>query len=221
MDRSRHPAALHVTLRRAVDGAPLAAPAALDALAERWWRLPPRLRLALVAVAVLTVIAAGTLHLTRSPWGAPVTVLVAAQDLEVGRTLAAGDLRSADRPAGLVPAGALREADHAVGATVVSSVPAGGVVTDRSLGDGGLGAGVPAGHAAVALPVELLPPLPPGARLDLVAADLDARGVLLAGDAVVLAEDDLHVWVVVGRPEAADVAAAAAAGTVSVVVVPP
>jgi hypothetical protein len=221
MDRSPRPASLPGRLLRIVDGAPPSAPAALDGLAERWWRLPPRLRAALVVVASLTLLAAGTLHLTRSPWGAPVTVLVAADDLEVGATLTAGDLRRADRPAGLLPDGALRDASPALGATVVAAVPAGGVVTDRHLGDGGLGAAVPAGHAAVALPADLVPALPAGARLDLVAADLDARGVLLATDAVVLAEDGLHVWVVVARSAAADVAAAAAAGAVSVVVVPP
>jgi hypothetical protein len=204
-------------LARPLDGAPFAAPAILDRAAERWWHLPPRVRaLCLIAAVVLTLVA-GTLHLTTSPWGAPTTVLVAARDLSVGQPVGPDDVRRADWPASLVPAGAVTE----VAGTVLAPVPAGSILTDLHLGDGGLGAALPAGRAAVGLPAELVPDLPPGSTIDLVAPDLDARGVILASRAVVLADDGTQVWVVVDHPEAADVAAAAATGSITVVVVPP
>jgi hypothetical protein len=204
-------------LARALDGAPFAAPAVLDRLGERWWRLPPRIRAALIGFGVVAALAAGTVHLVSSPWGPPVTVLVAADDLAVGDRVGPRDVRRADWPAELIPEGAVQE----VSGTVVAPVPAGGIVTDRHLGAGGIGALVPAGGAAVALPAELVPELPAGARLDLIGADLDTRGVRLASGAVVVATDGIHVWVVVDGDEATDVAAAVLTGAVTAVVVPP
>jgi hypothetical protein len=204
-------------LARTLDGAPFAAPAILDRAAERWWQLPPRVRaLCLVAAALLTL-AAGTVHLTTSPWGAPTTVLVAAHDLSAGQTLGPADVRRADWPATLVPAGAVTEA----GGTVLAPVPAGSILTDLHLGDGGIGASLPDGRAAVGLPAELVPDLPAGSTIDVVAPDLDARGVTLASRAVVLVDDGTQVWVVVDHREAADVAAATVTGSITVVVVPP
>jgi pilus assembly protein CpaB len=207
-------------LTRLFDGTPLAAPALLDRVSERWWSLSPRLRTAAVALTGVLALAAGTIGLVASPWGAPVTVLVARHDLTVGQPVGAEDVRRTDWPAELVPAGALGDAGE-VGGTVVAPVPAGSIVTDLHLGEGGLGGVVPAGSAAVALPAETVPGLTPGARLDLVGADLDTRGTVLASGAVVLVHDATHVWVVVEHHEAAATAAAALAGAVTAVVVPP
>jgi hypothetical protein len=204
-------------LTRPLDGAPFAAPAILDRVAERWWQLPPRARVLGMVAAAALVLAAGTAHLTTSPWGAPTSVLVAARDLSVGQPVGPDDVRRTDWPASLVPAGAVLEP----AGTVLAPVPAGSILTDLHLGDGGIGASLPAGRAAVGLPAELVTPLPPGSTIDLVAPDLDTRGVILASRAVVLADDGTQVWVVVDHPEAADVAAAAATGSISVVVVPP
>jgi Flp pilus assembly protein CpaB len=202
------------------DGAPVAAPALLDRVSERWWSLTPRARTAAAAVLGLAALTAGTINLVASPWGAPVTVLVARHDLAVGQTVAVEDLRRTDWPAELVPTGALGAAAEALG-TVVAPVPAGSVVTDLHLGGGGLGDVVPEGHAAVALPADAVPGPTPGARLDVVGADLDTRGTVLASGAVVLAHDAAHVWVVVAHHEAAATAAAALAGAVTSVLVPP
>jgi hypothetical protein len=204
-------------LARPLDGAPFAAPAILDRVAERWWRFPPRVRALCLTAAVALTLVAGTLHLTTSPWGAPTTVLVAARDLSVGQPVGPDDVRLADWPASLVPAGAVLEP----AGTVLAPVPAGNILTDLHLGDGGIGAALPEGRAAVGLPAELVTDLPPGSTIDLVAPDLDARGVVLASGAVVLVDDGAQVWVMVDRPAAADVAAAAANGTITVVVVPP
>jgi pilus assembly protein CpaB len=210
----------HAPLTRILDGAPLAAPAVLDRCSERWWSLPPRARFAVVGFASLVALAAGTAHLLTSPWGAPVTVLVARHDLGIGHQVGPADVRRADWPAELVPDGAVLDVGDAAG-TILAAVPAGSILTDRHLGDGGLGTAVPVGRAAIALPIDLLPPLPAGATIDLVGADLDRRGVPLASGATVLAADGVHVWVVVDHGEAADAAAAALAGTLTAVVVPP
>jgi hypothetical protein len=204
-------------LARPLDGAPFVAPAFLDRAAERWWQLPPRVRVLGMVAAVALTLAAGTVHLTTSPWGAPTTVLVAAHDLSVGQAIGPDDVRRADWPASLVPAGAVLEP----AGSVLAPVPAGSILTDLHLGDGGIGDSLPPGRAAIGLPAELVSDLPPGATIDLVAPDLDARGVILASRAVVLVDDGTRVWVVVDHPEAADVAAAAATGTITVVVLPP
>jgi hypothetical protein len=202
---------------RRFDGAPPALPPILDRASERWWRTSPRIRVLAVLTGIGALLFAGTVRLASSPWGPPTEVLVAARDLAVGERVSASDVRRADWPVTLVPPGALTE----VAGTVVAPVPAGGVVTDRHVGDGGLGAAVPTGHAAVAVPAELVPDLPTGAHLDLIGSDLEARGVPLAAAATVLADGGEHVWVVVTRAEAPAVATAAASGALTVVVLPP
>jgi hypothetical protein len=116
------------------------------------------------------------------------------------------------------PAGAL---DEVAGSVAIAPVAEGSVLTDRVVGDGGLGAALPDGTAAVAVPTELVPVLLPGARLDLVGAELDGRGQALATAATVLTDDGEHVWVAVDHHQAPAVAAAAATGTITVVVLPP
>lgn len=203
-------------LLRLLDGPPFALPGPLDAVSERWWRARPRVRAAVTGGIGLALLAAGAGHVASSPWGVPVTVLVATEDLEIGRQLTSSDVRRTAWPSDLVPAGALTDA----AGTVVAPVPGGAVVTDRHVAEDGLGAALPDGHVAVPLPVELLPAVPVGARLDLVGADLDARGVTVAQGALVLSVDATHVWVAVGHDAAADVAAAGAGARLTAVVLP-
>ncbi|MEO7979318.1 MAG: RcpC/CpaB family pilus assembly protein [Sporichthyaceae bacterium] len=100
------------------------------------------------------------------PRGVP--VLVAAHDVPAGAALDNGDVRRVDRPASLVPAGALTAVGQASGATVSSAVRRGEVLTDvRLLGPSALH-GLPAG--SVAAPVRL--------------ADGDAAALLRPGDVV-------------------------------------
>jgi hypothetical protein len=201
-------------------GPPPALPPLLDRVSERWWRTPPRIRAAAVALAAIAVLVGGTLHLASSPWGSPERLYVAAVDLDVGDRVGTGALRGVDWPSSLVPADALRTVEEATG-TLTTSVPAGTVVTRRHLGDGGIGGALPPDRAAVPIPAELVPELPAGTRVDLVGDDLDRRGVALAGDAVVLVDDGEHRWVSVDRGHAADVAAATLGGELRVVVLPP
>lgn len=204
---------------RLLHGPPPTLPAWVDRGSERWWRLAPRTRALAIATLLLAGLAAGVGQAASSPWGPPVTVTVAARDLAVGEVLTAGDLRRTGWPRDLVPDGAVDAAPS--GDTVVAPVAAGTVLTEHHLSVAGLGAMVAEDQAAVAVPIELVPAAMPAMRLDLVAVDLDGRGVRLAADATVLSIDPAHVWVAVQRTAAPDVAAAAGSGGLAVVIVPP
>lgn len=164
----------------------------------------------MLTAAVLGLLAASTVRIATSPYGAPVDVLVAARDLAPGEALTDADLRRTTWPADLVPADVRRGA----GGTVTAPVPAGSVVTERHVGEDAIAAALPPGHVAVPLPRDALPALSDGSRVDLVTADLEARGVRLAADALVLGGDPEVVWVAVMADEAAAVAGAAAQGAV-------
>jgi hypothetical protein len=158
-------------LRRRLDGPPLALPAVVDRVAERWWGARPRTRALVVVVALTTVVVAGVAHAAASPHGPPTPVLVAARDLPVGHVLAPGDLRRAHWPRDLVPAGATTRLEG----TVVGPLPRGAVATDRHVAAAGVAAAIPRGRVAVAVPGELLPDVPAGVRLDAVTADADGQ----------------------------------------------
>lgn len=205
-------------LSRRLRGAPPALPTRLDRISERWWRTGPRMRAAVIVSLVIAVLAAGIGQAASSPWGPPTTARVAARDLGTGTVLGPGDLERRSWPVALLPSAAV---DHdPLGATLLAPLPAGSVLTEAHLGRDGLGAGLVAGDAAIAVPFELLTVATPGMHVDLVGVDLDGRGVRLAGDATVLAVDMDEVWVTVPRDAAPDVAAATVAGSLALVVVP-
>jgi pilus assembly protein CpaB len=207
--------------RRHLDGPPLALPATLDLLAERWRATRPRVRLAVHLAGIALVLLAGVAHAAASPYGPPVAVWVTTRDLTFGEPLDPTAVRRTSWPRDLVPAGALRELDDAGPGRLQAPLPRGTVITDRHLGDGGVAAALPEGTAAVALPSGSLPPLPLGARIDVVGVDLDGRGVRLAEDVVVLGVDESTVWIAVARPSAADIVDAKTKRRTGVAMVPP
>lgn len=168
------------------------------------------------AVTALLVLA-GVTQVAVSPYGPPVPVWVAAADLQPGDRVAPDDLRRVNWPEELVPDGAVAEPSG----TVRAPLPVGAVLTDRHLGDDGPAAGLADGRVAVAVPVEALPPLPVGSRLDLVATDVDGHAVTLARAARVTAVDDTTVWIAVDHREAADVGAGALHRSLGAVLLPP
>lgn len=205
--------------RSRLDGPPVALPPALDRLSERWWSLRPRHRALAVVVLAAVVVLVGPVRLVASPHGPPTSVLVATRDLPVGHELVADDLRPATWPRDLVPDGATTEARG----TVTGPLPRGGVVTSAHLAPPGSGvaAAVPTGRVAVTIPADLLPPLPAGAHLDLVAPDPDGLPRVAASSATVVAVEGELVWVAVDPPEGPAVAAAAARGQVVAILRPP
>lgn len=204
--------------RLRLDGTPAVLPRPVDALSERWFRTGPRVRLALIAVLCVGAVAALGLRAATSPWGPPTPVLVADADLPLGHPLAPDDVRPARWPADLVPADALTTIGNV---RLAVGVPAGTVMTGRHVASGGLAGALTADTAAVAIAAELLPALPSGATVDLVGAGTDGAGAVLASDVEVLRIDGEAVWVAVPRVTAAEVAAAAAAGRLTAVLLPP
>lgn len=129
-----------------------ALPRPLDALAERWARLRPRVRL---AIALLCVGALGTGVGTRvrqaeARWGGPpVTVWVAVADTPVGEV---PELRRVELPPGAVPPRAAT--DGASGAPLALALPEGAVLTDIHLSSAGPAASLPADLRVVPIPVK-------------------------------------------------------------------
>jgi pilus assembly protein CpaB len=202
--------------RGEVGGAPVALPPWLDALSDRWWGLTPRVRVAATLALVLVVAVTWTLRLATSPYGPPVPVLVAAEDLAAGTVLEDGAFRVTRWPGELTPSGARTDASG----TLTAPLPAGAVLTDAHVTDRGLGGSVGAGRAAVPLPAELVPALEVGALVQVIASAPDGAGVVLADRAEVVAADGTSLWLAVPEAAAADVAAAGLRGTVALAVVP-
>jgi pilus assembly protein CpaB len=205
--------------RSRLDGPPVALHPALDRLSEQWWSLRPRHRMLVVVLLAAVAAVAGPARLAASPHGPPTSVLVATRDLPVGHDLVPDDLRVASWPRDLVPAGAVTEPRG----TVTGPLPQGAVATSAHLAPPGSGvaAAVPADRVAVTIPAELLPPLPAGARLDLVAPDPDGTPRVIASSATVVAAETALVWIAVDPPEAPALAAATARGQVVAILRPP
>jgi hypothetical protein len=202
-----------------LDGPPFALPQPLDRLSERWWSLRPRRR-AMVFVGLIAVVAViGPARLATSPHGPPMAVLIATRDLSAGHELAPDDLRRTTWPRDLVPDGPATEARG----TLTGPLPRGAVATMAHLAPPGSGiaAVVPPGRSAVTIRAELLPPLPVGAQIDLVAPDVDGTPQVVASSATVVSLDGELVWVAVAVGEAPEVAAATARGQVVAILRPP
>ncbi len=195
-------------------GAPLRLPAWLDELSDRWWGLTPRTRTSGVLVLVLFALVATSVRVVASPYGPPQPVLVASVDLPTGAPVDGEVVRSERWPAELVPDGARTEATG----TLTAPLPAGAVLTTAHVTEAGVGGMVDAGDAAVPLPVELLPPLDPGAVVQVIASTPEGTGIVLADRAEVVATDGSSAWLAVPEAAAADVAAAGLRGTVALAV---
>jgi pilus assembly protein CpaB len=194
----------------------------VDAVSEHWWSLSPRVRavvLTSLAIVALALVGRGA---TRSPWGPPMTVLVAAADVAPGSEVGPADVREARWPSRLVPADAFTGAPADVlppGARARWPVPAGSVLTARHLGAGMAGL-VGEGEAAVSVPRDELPAVAAGDVVDVIASDLEGRGTRVAAAARVLAADGAFLWLAVPSDRVTAVAAAGAAGRITLAVLP-
>lgn len=215
------PRTRHRPSRRTAGGrGPIALPTAVDAISERWWRLSPRTRTGLLALLVVLALALVGRGATTSPWGPPREVLVAATDLDAGHRLAPSDLRPARWPARLVPHDALAADALPPDARLVRATTAGAVVTRRHV-TAGIAGLLQAGEAAVAVPLDGLPTVTPGDRVDVVASTPDGTGRRLATDAAVLAADPAFLWLAVDADAVDPIAAAGAAGRLTLALRPP
>lgn len=196
---------LRSTARRRLAGPLPALPRQLDELSERWWSMPPRLRVGLTAGVCLLLACLPLVRTARSAWGPPVTVWVAATDLAAGTELGPDTAVAALRPADLVPGDALDGPDG----VLTTAVIAGSVLTERHRAES-LAAMLPRGHVAVPVPMDLQPQVAAGAVVDLLTAGFDGSGRVLVVGGRVLQVDGAFIWVAVPEDAAADAAAAAA-----------
>lgn len=193
-------------------GAPPALPAALDRASEGWWALSPRLRAAIVMVLLVAGLAVLGRGATRSPWGPPVAVVVAAADLSPGAPIGPGDLRTASWPADLVPANALVDpTDLGTDARVRGPIPAGTALTPQHLVTGVSGLVEP-GEAAVPLPTDRVAGIQAGEVVDVVATSVHGTGQRVADGARVVAVDADWIWLAVRLDQVEAVAAAGTTG---------
>ena len=192
-----------------------------------------RLRRSIAARWLLVAVAAGAVaveasHITaqaeaeRDAWGTPVTVAVAARDVDGGEVIRAADVRVEQRPAAVVPDGAVPAPP--VGQVATAALVAGEVVVAARVAPAGLSpvaALVPDGWRAVAVPTSSsglgapAPPLAVGDRVDLLAPHTVAEG------AVVVAVDEGAVTVAVPAGDVDDVAEATSAAVVTIALVGP
>lgn len=204
----------------------------LTPTARRLRRFVLARRRPLAAVFAAVAVAAGLQASTAPP---PPTrpVLTAARDLPAGTVLSVGDLARAEFTPGSVPDGVLPTARAAVGRTTAAPLRSGEPVTDVRLVAGSLLHGYP---GLVAAPVRIGDPGPVrllrvGDRVDVVAADPrgEQEAALVATDAAVAAiprhDDALSptstgglVLLAVPEQTARDLAAAAVARYLSVVI---
>lgn len=200
-------------LDRAAGPAP-AWPAAVDRAAEAWHGAPVRLRLLAVVVGLL---AAGAAVGAR---GEPsVTTVVAGRDLAAGTTLAVTDLAVRQLPRSLIPDDAVTSTDALEARVLRHPVAAGQPILGRSVVTG-IDAMLRAGHAAIALPSDLVPELVGGQRVDIVGSAADGTSRILAADARVLQLAADVVWVEVEREATAPIGHALAWGGLTIAVLP-
>lgn len=196
----------------------MALPEPFDGLSERWWRLAPRLRAALVVVLAVLLLALAGHGAARSPWGAPTEVLVTTSDLSPGQAVDAGVVGGTERPGNLVPGDALTGLDQLPGdARVHGRVPAGTVLTERHLATGIAGL-VDAHEAAVPVPRDGQPPLRAGQVVDAIVTTVQGTASRVAAQARVLAVDADWLWVAAPTDRADALAGAATSGQLVLVV---
>lgn len=203
-----------------LDGIPLRLPALLDRVAEGWWRLAPRRQRSLIGIVLLAATTVVLARVALSPYGPPITVVVARSDLELGHRLTAADLATTRWPRSLIPAAALPDPEAAIGRTLAIATTASGVLTDRHVRPTGVSAQVALGAAALPVRSALLPGVTVGARIDLIIRLGDGSGRTAAQGVLVLALEDGLLWLEVPRAAAADLAAAAGRDALFAVLLP-
>lgn len=140
-------------LTRLLAGAHPALPGPLDGLAERWARLAPRRRSAVVLLAVVLAVGGvqARIRVADDRWGGtPVRVLVAERHLGAGEIVT--DVARRALPPAAVPPDALGDVDDQT--TLAIALPEGSVLTKAHIDPRGPAAGLADGLRALPVPVE-------------------------------------------------------------------
>lgn len=209
-----------------------ALPRVLDAVAEGWAGLRPRVR-TVVVLGLVGLLGAGValrLAEIEQRWGGPpVVVLTARQHLDVGGSLEEGVLGPVRLPPDAVPPGALSpEALSALptGAVLALALPAGSVLTSAHVDARGPAAGLGGGLRAV--PVEVRPgwAVTAGGWVDVwvLGAGPDSSTLVARSRPVLQVRGDggaTTALVGLAEPEVAEVTAAMSLGGVLLTHAPP
>lgn len=156
-----------MSLRRLINGHPVALPSPMDAVSERWAHVPPRARALLGLLAALAAVAGMQYRvaLADARWGgAPVTVLRATEDLPVGSLAARARLEPIALPPAALPPRAVRQPPD--GAVLSLPLPAGSVLTQAHLDPKGPAANLPDDVRALPVPIEAGWRVEPGGWVD-------------------------------------------------------
>ncbi len=170
----------------------------------------------MLALVLFVLLSSTAVRSLASPWGPPTQVLVAVAPLPIGTPLDSHVLQLVDWPTHLVPAEALTRAEG----TLRAPLPQGAVATEAHVARDAIAAGLLPGTVAVAVPVDALPPLEPSTAVALVTGTPDGGARTVTDRAVVLAADDVTLWLQVPEGDAHHVSAAASVAALGAVVLP-
>jgi len=212
-------------LTRPLHGPHPALPAALDRCSERWWRLPPRVRVLAIVATVCCLLALDQYRVVRmrQQWGGPARrALVAVEDAHVGDH---PRLRTVALPPAMVPPDAPQTV--ADGARLTLALPEGAVLTRAHVSPRGPAVGLDPGLRVVPLPVPPGLEIGAGARVDVwILTEGPDRSRRVAQGRAVLAVstadgDDPVALVGLAAGEVAATVAGLAAGDVLLTQAPP
>ena len=192
-------------MRSPFQGPPVPLPGPVDRAAERWARLPPRLRFAVVVavLVVLLVVQGAQLAGVRTQWGGAGREVWRATGTVSGGTSPVGQLESVTLPDAAIPDTAV---SGAVDRAALLSVPLvdGAILTTQHLDPQGPAAALPQDERAVAVPVEEGWGIEEGGLVDIWASpDRDTELDRLARDRLVLQlrEDGRDAVALIAVPE--------------------
>jgi hypothetical protein len=212
-------------LRRVLTGRPFALPGPVDALSERWARLPARARMlaGLLLVTGLVTVVQQRAATAEARWGGePVAVLRATADLLPGAP--AAGLERVWLPPLAVPANPVSAVPD--GAVLALALPAGSVLTDAHLEAHGPAARLPPDQRALPVPVDQGWRVEPGGWVDVwVLGSGDQPSRLVARSRPVLSVVDDQVTrtalVALGEGEVAAATSGLALGEILLAHAPP
>ncbi len=151
-------------LVRRLHGPPFVLPPALDRCCERWWRMPPRIRVLALLLLVAAVLVTGQVRVARAQrrWGGPPRrALIAVTDTHVGER---PSLRATLLPPAMVPPDAPQTVDP--DARLALALPAGAVLTRAHVSPRGPAVGLARDLRVVSLPVQPGLDIHPGGSVD-------------------------------------------------------
>lgn len=175
-------------MRSPLQGPPFPLPGPLDRAAERWARLPPRLRVSICVggFALLLVVQAAQMAGVRTQWGGAGQQVWRATQIIAAGTSPAGLLEGVTLPTAAVPRTAV---SGAVDSAALLSVPLveGAILTTQHLDPQGPAVALPQDERAVPIPVDVGWGIEDGGLVDIWASpDRETELDRLARDRVVL-----------------------------------